>query len=88
MKKIVALLLLSIAMGCGNQSKTTKDFTTVFESSDGLETATYAQIIHYYKSLADTYDEFSLFSFGQTDSGEPLHLLIFDTDREFTIFRI
>jgi len=85
MKKIVALLLLSIAIGCGNQSKTTNDFTTVFESSDGLETATYAQIIEYYKSLADTYDEFSLFSFGQTDSGKPLHLLILDTDRVYNI---
>lgn len=84
MKKAILFLFTTLLISCGKKTSEF-DFTTVFEASNGLETATYPQIIDYYKNLAEAHDEFSLFSFGQTDAGEPLHVLIFDTNRIYNI---
>ncbi|CAM4045004.1 M14 family metallopeptidase [Gillisia limnaea] len=59
------------------------DFETVFEKSEGKETATYAQIIDYYQQLEDAYPSIELIEFGKTDSGEPLHLAVFSTTENF-----
>ena len=76
---IIALILLS---SC---SKSTKDFdfTTRFESSQGLETATYEETITYYRNLAEAYATVSIDSIGETDAGKPLHLVTFNPDRGF-----
>ena len=81
MKKL--LLLLLFVYSCNNkteqpttENKTTKiDFTTVFEKSNGLETATYQETIAYYKDLAKQYSEISMQTIGETDSGKPLHIV-------------
>ena len=83
--RILAFLFSLILFSCSGTDKSEFDFTTVFEQSKGLETATYPQVIAYYENLANSYDEFSLFTFGQTDSGEPLHLLIYDAERVFNL---
>ncbi|GGI58240.1 M14 family metallopeptidase [Winogradskyella haliclonae] len=74
MKKL--LLLLLIIVSCKENSNTSDfDFTTVFEKSEGLETATYQETIAYYTELANTYSEISIEAIGQTDSGKPLHMV-------------
>ncbi len=81
MKKL--LLLLLIVSSCTDQPKeinsdhkiSTLDFTTVFEKSEGLETATYQETITYYQDLADSYPEISIQEIGETDSGKPLHIV-------------
>ncbi|WP_400080815.1 M14 family metallopeptidase [Winogradskyella sp. R77965] len=81
MKKIffVFLIICSCADKTENSnSKNEKpniDFTTVFEKSEGLETATYQETIDYYQNLADTYSEISIQAIGETDSGKPLHIV-------------
>ncbi len=82
---VLQFALATLFFACTNNSEVAFDFTTNFEKSEGLETATYPEIINYYQALAETYDEFSLFTFGQTDSGEPLHLLVYDSDRIYNI---
>ena len=77
MKKLLILLLL-IVVSC-NQKKET-DFTTLFEKSEGTETPTYKEVTSYYKDLSDSYSEISMLEFGKTDSGNPLHLIVFNTD--------
>ncbi len=57
--------------------------TTVFESSNGNATATYPQVIDYYRQLADTEAMISLKEMGMTDSGQPLHLVILDPEGQF-----
>ncbi|MEN8186432.1 MAG: M14 family metallopeptidase, partial [Bacteroidota bacterium] len=57
-----------------------QDFKTEFEKSDGTRTATYHQTINFYQNLARTYPEISIQEIGTTDSGKPLHLVIFNTD--------
>jgi hypothetical protein len=81
MKKLLILFL--VITSCSKKSeqsdsvkgKLRTDFTTVFERSNGLETATYEETISYYKDLADRYDEVSIRAIGETDSGKPLHIV-------------
>ncbi len=82
---VFSLLVLTLILNSCNESKhnTTTDFTTVFESSNGLETATYEETITYYKVLADSYPEISIDSIGETDSGKPLHLVTLNKDKIF-----
>ncbi len=83
MKKFVLVIAL-LAFSCNSEkSRPTIDFTTVFESSDGTETATYQQTIQYYSDLADTYSEISFQEIGETDSGKLLHIITLNPDGEF-----
>ena len=88
MKKLAVLLLLIIVACKQESTKETKDFTTLFETSNGTETPTYKEVISYYKDLADTYSEISLFEIGTTDIGKPLYLAVFNTDGKTDINQI
>jgi hypothetical protein len=67
-----------LMISCKVSSKINSDFATFFEKSNGTETPEYTSIIKYYSNLASRYYEISMFTFGQTDSGEPLHLVIYN----------
>ena len=79
MKKLLILFLIitscSDKTGKKDNIKSDIDFTTAFEKSKGLETATYDETIKYYTDLASTYDEISIQAIGETDSGKPLHIV-------------
>ncbi|WP_299125412.1 M14 family metallopeptidase [uncultured Winogradskyella sp.] len=79
MKKLLILFLLITSCSDKNEQKnkaeSNTDFTTVFEKSNGLETATYDETIKYYSDLGDSYDEISIQAIGETDSGKPLHIV-------------
>ncbi len=72
MKKIIFLPFLLLFMHVGAQKH-----TTVFEQSGGKETATYAQTIQWYQALAKTYTGITIKTFGNTDAGYPLHLVLY-----------
>ena len=59
------------------------NFETVFEQSKGDSTATYEQTIEFYKKLAKNYPEIKIQKVGMTDAGIPLHLVLFDADKNF-----
>ncbi|MCG1035613.1 M14 family metallopeptidase [Polaribacter sargassicola] len=88
MKKISIILLVFLIFSCEKDAKNNKNFTTLFEKSNGTETPEYADVISYYKELADSYNQISLFSFGQTDSGEPLSLVVYNSDGIYNIDEI
>jgi len=75
-------------ISCDRLSKEDKDFTTLFETSEGTETPEYKEVISYYKELAEEYATISLFSFGQTDSGKPLHLVVYNREGVFNVDEI
>lgn len=79
MKKIYILLLTIVFTAC-QQNNNNKDFTTQFEKSAGTETPEYADVINYYRELSNAYSEISMFEMGLTDSGNPLHLIVFNAD--------
>lgn len=65
-----------------------KEFLTVFEKSEGKETGTYSEVIRFYKNLSATYPEISMQEMGLTDSGLPLHMVVFNTDTYFDFSEI
>lgn len=89
MKKIFAVLLGVICLASCDLSKyklvKEYDFETVFEQSEGRETATYEQVIDFYSLLDEAYASISLQEFGKTDSGEPLHLAIYSPNENFDL---
>ena len=87
-KGVFLVIVLFLMFSCDNLSKEKKDFTTLFEKSDGTETPEYKEIISYYKDLAEAHTSVALFSFGQTDSGEPLHLVVYNREGVFNVDEI
>ena len=57
---------------------------TVFEKSNGIESATYFETINFYKSLDKQSDIISVKEMGETDAGYPLHLVIVSSDKTFS----
>lgn len=88
MKKVILLLYIFsfLFISCDlSKYRLVKeyDLSTRFEKSNGKETATYEEVIHFYTELDDAFSNVSFEEFGKTDSGEPLHVAIFNPDSEF-----
>lgn len=75
--KIVAFLILSFL------SLNTFAQLTPFERSEKKETTTYEQAIAYYEQLAKIFPQSKLFTYGSTDFGKPLHLLVLSKQKIF-----
>lgn len=86
MKKyiVVALSFLSFV----NLIAQKNEFTTVFEQTNGKETATYVQVIDFYYRLSKAYPMIKVIEKGSTDSGLPLHLVLLNPDKNFNIDQI
>lgn len=56
---------------------------TPYELSGKKETATYYEAIKHYEILDKTYEQAKLLSYGTTDFGKPLHLLVLSKDKVF-----
>jgi len=84
--KYWVIILTLITISCSKTSpKTSENFTTKFEKSNGTETATYSETINFYKKLAKTYPQINIQEIGKTDSGYPLYLVLFNTDKNFDL---
>ncbi len=73
MKIFLLFTALCIQTACFGQQ-------TVFETSKGLQTATYEETIAFYLALEKKFPAISVYEMGQTDSGLPLHIVIFDSE--------
>ncbi|MDQ0969014.1 hypothetical protein QFZ20_004417 [Flavobacterium sp. W4I14] len=76
MKKFFVFCLLSMRLKAAAQK-------TPFELSGKIETSTYTAAITYYENLTKTYPEAKLLTYGSTDFGKPLHVLVLSRDRVF-----
>lgn len=76
MRKFFVLCLLSMRLKAAAQK-------TPFELSGKTETTTYTAAIAYYENLAKTHPEAKLLTYGNTDFGKPLHLLVLSQDKVF-----
>src|SRR5688572_9299553 len=68
-------LLIVLFMSKKNNAQQTR-----FEKSNGKETATYHEIIAFYKQLDNSSDIVALKKMGSTDAGYPLHLMMVSSD--------
>jgi hypothetical protein len=57
--------------------------TTPFEASKGQNTATYPECIKYYEQLDLAHDELKMLSYGTTDVGKPLNLVVLSKNKIF-----
>ncbi|RYG47852.1 MAG: hypothetical protein EOO01_14270, partial [Chitinophagaceae bacterium] len=74
-------LIFLIPMLCQGQKQ---EFKTPFEQGNGNQSATYAQTIAWYENLGAAFETISVQTRLRTDSGEPLHLVLFDSSGKFT----
>ncbi|MFD2552582.1 M14 family metallopeptidase [Bizionia sediminis] len=82
------LFLLFFWFNFTKAQSTTNTFLTVFEQSNGTETATYSETIQFYENLASAHATIHIMPIGNTDSGEPLHLVTFNRDGQFDFEKI
>jgi len=58
-------------------------YQTLFETSNGTETPVYQDVIGYFEKLAADFQEVKIVKMGMTDSGLPLHVVLFDRQMIF-----
>lgn len=88
MKKLLIVLGL-VVMACNNSTNSNFEaLVTKFESSNGLETATYHEVISFYKQLSQLYPSVKIDSFGMTDAGYPLHLVSYNPAGDFNFKKV
>src|ERR1700761_2837350 len=78
MKKLLPLLL-----ACFVFVQAKAQLTPFEQSTDKNYTATYAQVIAYYQQLSKQYTQMKMISYGTTDVGKPLSLIVLSRDRVF-----
>jgi len=84
MNKLALLFLFLVFTSCSSEKEQQPfNFATIFETSNGTETATYEQTINFYTNLAEVYPEISIQAIGETDSGKPLHIVTLNPNKEF-----
>jgi hypothetical protein len=59
-----------------------------YELGNKNQTSTYAAAINFYQQLAATYPQAKLLTYGKTDIGKPLHLLVLARDKVFDPLQI
>jgi hypothetical protein len=79
MKNKLFILLFYLTINTVGQKS--QKFITLFETSKGTETPTYPEVISFYETLASECKNISLFTFGETDAGFPLHLVVYNSNK-------
>jgi len=88
MRHLIFLLFFLLLACEEKQENQTADFITHFEDSEGLETATYLQVIDFYIRLAKEFPEINFQTVGETDSGHPLHIVTYNPEGDFNFNKI
>lgn len=84
MKKILVFFSLALCISCAEKPKPEDfDLTTLFEKSEGKQTPTYEEALAFYKDLDEAYVAIKTYEYGTTDSGNPLTLVTYNTNRTF-----
>ncbi|HEU4497467.1 MAG TPA: M14 family metallopeptidase [Flavobacterium sp.] len=79
MKRLFPILIFSIMANAQNKS----GFLTAYEKGNGSQTATYEETIAYFQLLDQNFETIAMQEMGLTDSGEPLHIVTFNADKNF-----
>ena len=76
--KILLFLFSIVSMG-----QAQNNFQTFFEKGNGNQSATYEETMAFYEKLDANFKTIQMNKMGLTDSGEPLHIVIFNGDKNF-----
>lgn len=58
-------------------------YQTPYEKGNGNQTATYAETITFFRLLDSQFESIQMLEMGPTDSGEPLHIVIYNPEKNF-----
>jgi len=83
MKKFLIFLLLPFTFIAQNIN-----LLTPYELGNGNQSTTYKECIEYYKTLDKSFETISMQTMGLTDSGEPLHIVVFNGEKEFNFKKL
>jgi hypothetical protein len=83
MKPVVLFLLAFVSA-----SAQKNDYLTVFEKGNGNQTATYRQTIDFYEKLDADFETIKMQEIGSDDSGEPIRIVTFNTNKQFNFAEI
>lgn len=86
MRSKLTLFLLSILPAIAFHA--VAQYQTRFEKSGGKQTPTYEEGIAYYRQLAQNFPQVQMQEKGPTDSGRPLHLLLYSKNKVFDIKKL
>ncbi len=73
------ITLISISIFAQKNNK----YETFFEKGNGNQSANYLETINYYSLLANNFSTIKMQELGLTDSGYPLHIVIFNPEKDF-----
>jgi len=65
-----------------------KKYDTFFEKGNGNQSASYEETIAYFKLLAHDFPTIQIKEMGLTDCGEPLHMVVYNPEKEFDFEKI
>ncbi|HRO43315.1 MAG TPA: M14 family metallopeptidase [Flavipsychrobacter sp.] len=82
MLKIIWSVIFLVGFVFTNQAQ---NFITIFEQSKGKETATYLDVIDFYRKLDKTFSTIDIQQAGPTDLIHPLHVVYFSKDENFNL---
>ncbi|QRR01681.1 M14 family metallopeptidase [Dyadobacter sandarakinus] len=80
-------LLITLCLLLGSVPAFTQ-YLTRFEQSSGRQTATYEEGIAFYKTLAKHFPQVRMTEKGLTDSGKPLHLVLYSSSKVFDLKKL
>lgn len=63
-------------------------YPTLFEKGNGNQTPTYQEVIAWYQGIAAEFKEIDIQTKGLTDSGYPLHVVMYSKNRKFDIAKL
>lgn len=81
MKNILVLLLFPVALSAQNKIM----YTTPYEKGNGNQTATYQETIAYFQKLDEGFESIQMQAIGSDDNGMPLHIVIYNPDKNFNL---
>lgn len=85
----LVILWVGLLVSCETEKEDeTINFPTHFETTKGKETATYLQVVDFYIQLAKEFPEINIQTIGNTDSGNPLHMVTYNADGDFNFKKI
>jgi hypothetical protein len=79
MNKSLLLLLFTSTLFAQTRSM----YQTPYEKGNGNQTASYEETMAFYKLLDKGFESIQMLEMGPTDSGEPLHIVIYNPDKQF-----
>ncbi|MGB0777313.1 MAG: M14 family metallopeptidase [Flavobacteriaceae bacterium] len=85
MKNYFFTLIIAVVVFSSCENSQTQLPLLRFEQSNGTQTSTYDEVIEFYKILANNHKSIQIQEIGKTDSNEPLHLVIFNSEGNFDL---